>query len=144
MCQITSERFQKSLQRHLSMYVCFHSARVFKYVSDSNLLFFPSHTLPLLQLFFFPLLKSFLSSFSVILSLSVCLLPTFVVFLAPSADDATRVILKSTDDYINANYINVSVFLLVFHLSVNISVPCGWSVLLTLQTHVETLWWPHW
>lgn len=47
----------------------FHSARVFKYVSDSNLLFFPSHTLPLLQLFFFPLLKSFLTSFSVILSL---------------------------------------------------------------------------
>ena len=35
-------------------------------------------------------------------------------FLYPSLDDATRVILKSTDDYINANYINVSLFLLLF------------------------------
>lgn len=34
-CQITSERFQKSLQRHLSMYVSFHHD-AFKY--DTSLL----------------------------------------------------------------------------------------------------------
>lgn len=40
--------------------------------------------------------------------------------LSPSVDDATRVILKSTDDYINANYINVSLhhtFFFFFHLT---------------------------
>lgn len=37
-------------------------------------------------------------------------LPNLTPFSCSSlpTDDATRVILKSTDDYINANYINVS------------------------------------
>lgn len=41
--------------------------------------------------------------------------PVFLSFVPLSlpADDATRVILKSTDDYINANYINVSLCLLI-------------------------------
>lgn len=88
---------------------------------------------------------------SVILPLAMrAVLPPFVVSLSPSLDDATRVILKSTDDYINANYINVSWLLLcsLFHLSVNISVlrlrPGGWSAVRTLNTHVERLRWPQW
>lgn len=60
-----------------------------------------------------------LTSCSFNLSLSLSRPP---VFLSLPADDATRVILKSTDDYINANYINVSLFLLlllfVFFISI--------------------------
>jgi len=45
------------------------------------------------------------SSFVLITSCDIKNESVFVVFLS---DDATRVILKGTDDYINANYINVS------------------------------------
>ena len=36
------------------------------------------------------------------------------------SDDATRVILKGNEDYINANYINVSCFFLIIPLSFGI------------------------
>lgn len=83
---------------------------------------------------YIPTLNSCSSNHALFLSLSLlhlfsswtlfCLyhwpLPFPLLFSAPlffslplSADDATRVILKSTDDYINANYINVSLFLLI-------------------------------
>lgn len=143
-CQITSERFQKSLQRHLSMYVSFHHD-AFKY-NTSRLI--PSVTYFICCYFVLLLGEETLFFFlpSVILPLAMrAVLPPFVVSPSPSADDATRVILKSTDDYINANYINVSWLLLcsLFHLSVNICVPRlrpgGWSAVQTLKTHVETL-----
>lgn len=149
-CQITSERFQKSLQRHLSMYVSFHHD-AFKY-NTSHLI--PSVTYFISSLPFVLLLGEqtlFFPLSSLILPLAMrAVLPPFVVSLSPSADDATRVILKSTDDYINANYINVSWLLpcSLFHLSVNISVPRlrpgGWSAVRTLKTHAETLRWPQW
>ncbi len=115
LCQITSERFQKSLQRHLSLYVTSHICGPIH--THINLLFFRTLFSP-----FFSSLNFFLP-LSVILSLRMW---SFVVFFSPSADDATRVILKSNDDYINANYINVSLFLLVylFHFSINISCVC--------------------
>lgn len=115
-CQITSECFQKSLQRHLPMYG--FSA--------------PPHVLSL------PLSPSE-SNFLYVQSQHLCL------SLSPSADDATRVILKSTDDYINANYINVSVSTTFFFLSfkmpafnIDISVSdwelAGWCISLTSET----------
>lgn len=80
-CQITSERFQKSLQRHLSLYVTAHSspfllAPVFKYIP--TLTFCPFHNA--LSLFTtFAFLSSFVNesrSFSpcVISSLPFCFL----------------------------------------------------------------------
>lgn len=75
--------------------------------------------------------------------------------LSPSADDATRVILKSTDDYINANYINVSLETMCcsFHLTCLLislwvigSLLAGLFHLCTYETQVKTLgchWWIH-
>lgn len=73
---------------------------------DIHLLFLPSHALCI------PL------TVSVPLFLYMMSHHLWSLLLSPSADDATRVILKSADDYINANYINVSVFLWVSPLCV--------------------------
>lgn len=107
------------LVRDCTRFCLFLLARVFKYVPTLTFCSF-HHTLSLSLLSVL-----FLSSWNPFFSLCqlfVCLsqsviLPPFSCLFCPSADDATRVILKSTDDYINANYINVSLVLLVFPLS---------------------------
>lgn len=53
--------------------------------------------------------KYLLSLFIKFYLCSIILLKHSLKFLS---DDATRVILKGNEDYINANYINVSLFLL--------------------------------
>lgn len=73
------------------------------------------------------------------------LLSDFVCVILPSfpplpTDDATRVILKSTDDYINANYINVSLFFLNFLSDLHVAyVRHGLcSVTVAIKAHVES------
>lgn len=135
-CQITSERFQKSLQRHLSLYVTTHTASVFVF---SVVLVALARSFKYVSTLTW--LNRCCSLFSVCLSLCNCS-HLFCHPLSLPVDDATRVILKSTDDYINANYINVSLCLLIwlvlcFHPCFALLRRSGWSA---FANHQNTCW----